>query len=418
MDKQIQRDILKFSYKKSNSPVAYCALTTKCGTRDEDPKYNGLAHFTEHMLFKGTIKRKSGSINACLEKVGGELNAYTTKEETVLHATVLAEDIAKAIDLLFELAYTSVFPPKEVDKERDVVLDEIVSYKDMPSESIYEHFEQLLFEGHPLQMQILGEKKTLQKIDTQVFLEYMREHFTPGNMALTVVCNLPQSKVESIAAKAMGKYCQTGAQIEYIEEGSAAEKSSAEDILLKEGKKFNVVHHKKSHQAHCIVGTTAYSCYSKKRIALAILTNILGGPASGALLNNSLREKHGLVYSVEAVYTPYADNGIFSIYFGCDKEDVDKCIQLIKEQIDKLVEAPLKESTLKAAKKQLIGQMSIAQDNNEAQCLSMGKSLVVYGKISNFSQMKDSIEAVSAQQLQEVAKEVLSWERMSFLIYN
>ncbi len=409
---------LKFSHKKSSSPVAYCALTTKCGTRDENPKYNGLAHFTEHMLFKGTIKRKSDSINACLEKVGGELNAYTTKEETVLHATVLAEDISKAINLLFELAFTSTFPQKEIDKERDVVLDEIVSYKDMPSESIYEHFEQLLFKGHPLQMQILGEKKTLQRIDTDVFKEYMKLNFTPGNMALTVVCNLPKEKVESIAYKAINKYCSNQVTLNYIEEGTKDLEGVVKEGVLGKGEKFNVQLHKKSHQAHCIIGTTAYNCFSKKRIALAILTNILGGPASGALLNNSLREKHGLVYNVEAVYTPYADNGIFSIYFGCDKEDIEKCTQLIKNQIDKLVNTPLKESTLKAAKKQLVGQMSIAQDNNEAQCLSMGKSLVVYGKISDFFQIKESVEAVSAQQLQEVAKEVLSWDRMSFLIYK
>lgn len=332
---------------------------------------------------------------------------------------MLAEDISKAIDLLFELAYTSVFPQKEINKERDVVLDEIVSYKDMPSESIYEHFEELLFEGHPLQMQILGEKKSLAKIDTQVFMEYMRRNFIPQNMALTVVCNLPESKVEAIARKAVAKYCNANVEIKSIKEGQMSQDSKQpNDEGLGIGKIFNVTQHKKNHQAHCIIGTTAYSSYSKKRIALAILTNILGGPASGALLNNSLRERHGLVYNVEAVYTPYADNGIFSIYFGCDKEDVDKCIQLIKEQIDKLVAEPLKENVLKAAKKQLIGQMSIAQDNNEAQCLSMGKALVVYGRISDFTQMKESIEAVSALQLQEVAKEVLSWERMSQLIYN
>lgn len=410
--------LLKFSHKESNSPVAYCALTVKSGTRDEDPKYNGLAHFTEHMLFKGTLKRKSGSINACLEKVGGELNAYTTKEETVLHSTVLAEDISKAIDLLFELAFTSTFPQKELEKERDVVLDEIVSYKDMPGESIYEHFEQLLFEGSPLNMQILGEKKTLSRIDTQVFLDYIKANFRPDNMALTVVCNMQKSKIEAIARKALAKYCGGDVELEYIEEGALASNVKHQEASLKEGKKFDVSVHKKSHQAHCMIGTTAFSCYSKKRIVLAILTNILGGPASGALLNNSLREKHGLVYNVEAVYTPYADNGIFSIYYGCDKEDVERCKALIKAEIDKLVSTPLKESVLKAAKKQLIGQMSIAQDNNESQCLSMGKSLVVYGKISDFEQMKASIEAVSAQQLQEVAKEVISWDRMSFLVYN
>ena len=415
-----KKDILKFSFKQMASPVAYCALTAKCGTRDEDPKYNGLAHFTEHMFFKGTVKRRANSINNVLERVGGELNAYTTKEETVLHSTVLREDLPKAIDLLVELAFTSTFPQKELEKERDVIVEEIVSYKDVPADCIYEHFEQILFEGHPLQMQILGEKKTLQKINSEVMKEYNARHFTPSNTAFTVVADYKEEKVAALVKKSVEKYWGKEVEIEIVKEGAtSAQKSSAgEAAALQDEEVFHKSIARKSHQAHCIVGTKAYNLYDSRRIALSILVNILGGPASGSRLNMALREKHGLVYNVEAVYTPYADTGIFSIYFGCDKEDVEQCLSLIKKELDRIVETPLSQAALKAAKKQLIGQLSIAQDNAEAQCLSMGKSLAVYGKISNFEQMRHKIEAITSEQLQQVATEVLKWGRMSTLVYN
>jgi len=393
-----KKDILRFSFKQSASPVAYCALSAKCGTRDEEPGHNGLAHFTEHMFFKGTAKRGANAINNVLERVGGELNAYTTKEETVLHSTLLKEDLPKAIDLLMELAFTSTFPQKELEKERDVIIEEIVSYKDMPADAIYEHFEQLLFEGHPLQMQILGDKKSLAKINSSVMQEYNARYFTPSNMAFTVVAGWEREKVAALVKKSAEKY-----------------------LGREEYGKMAVFHKavaKRSHQAHCIVGAEAYNLYDSKRIALSILTNILGGPASGSRLNMALRERNGLVYSVEAVYTPYADTGIFSIYFGCDKEDVEKCLSLIKKELDRIVASELAPATLKAAKKQLIGQLSIAQDNAEAQCLSMGKSLLVYGRISNFEQMRRKIESITAGELLEVAREILRWERMSTLVYN
>lgn len=415
-----EKDILRIAFKQTSSPVAYCALSAKCGTRDENPAYNGLAHFTEHMFFKGTAKRKANSINNALEKVGGELNAYTTKEETVLHTTVLGEDLPKAVDLLMELAFTSTFPQKELEKERDVILEEIISYKDIPADCIYEHFEQLLFEGHPLQMQILGEKKSLQKINSRIMLEYNKKFFTPNNIVFTVVAATPRDKVISLVKKSAAKYYGDGTDIELIEEGKPSSRPSVHhpDSSLPPATPFHKCAGKKSHQGHCIVGCRAYNTYEGKRIQLSLLTNILGGPASGSRLNMSLREKHGLVYNVEAVYTPYSDTGIFSIYFGCDKDDIDKCLNLIKKELDKLVETPLSATALKAAKKQLIGQLSIAQDNAEAQCLSMGKSLLVYGRISSFEQMRQKIESITAEELQQTAREILSWERMSTLIYN
>lgn len=424
-----KKNILKFSFKQLDSPVAYCALSAKCGTRDENPQFNGLAHFTEHMFFKGTAKRRANSINNALERVGGELNAYTTKEETVLHATVLREDLPKAIDLLMELAFTSSFPQKELEKERDVIIEEIVSYKDMPADAIYEHFEQLLFEGHPLQMQILGSKKSLAKINSQIMKEYNSLHFTPSNMAFTIVASGSEEKMAALVRKSAEKWRGLKTDVEVIKEGetslpdncSCSNSTHCNNPLPGSDipcTPFHKTISKRSHQAHCIVGTKAYNMYENKRIALSILTNILGGPASNSRLNTVLREKNGLVYNVEAVYTPYADTGIFSIYFGCDKEDVEKCLNLIRRELDRIIGTQLTDSALKAAKKQLIGQLSIAQDNAEAQCLSMGKSLLVYGKISAFEQMRQKIESITAAQLQAIASEILGWERMSTLIYN
>ncbi len=424
-----EKETLRISLKRTSSPVAYCALSAKCGTRDEEPAYNGLAHFTEHMFFKGTAAKRATAINNTLERVGGELNAYTTKEETVLHATVLREDLPKAIGLLMEIAFTSTFPQKELEKEREVIYEEITSYKDIPADSIYEHFEQLLFDGHPLQMQILGEKKTLKKIDSAIMQEYNRRYFVPDNISFTVVADSTPEKVVALVKRYAQKYLGREIDVVAVEEGATGGKSvaaggkgvaagSGEEYLHARKEPFHTEVARKSHQAHCIVGAVAYNTYDARRIPLSLLANILGGPASGSRLNMALREKNGLVYNVEAVYTPYADTGIFSIYFGCDKGDTGKCLSLIKKELDKLVAEPLSPAVLKAAKKQLIGQLSIAQDNAEAQCLSMGKSLLVYGKISNFEQMRGKIESITAEELQQVAREILSWERMNTLIYN
>lgn len=454
---KLSKEIFKISVKQVQSPVAYCALTTKIGTRDEEPYYNGLAHFTEHMVFKGTVNRGSTSINNALEKVGGELNAYTTKEETVLQATVLREDLYRAVDLLLEMAFTSIFPPKELEKEREVILDEIVSYKDSPSEAIYDQFETLLFGSHPLNMPILGEKKTLKRIDSVVLKKYLTDNFVPSKMGFTVVADIESGKVAAMIEKSLAKYYKGEVQVLVVEEGEGVvvreQKAAGEhdveegvvaageqNIIGKQvdpqtvagaegvpgrsftelaffGEKFYTEISKKNHQAHCMVGTTAYSCFEQKRLALSILTNILGGPASNARLNMTLREKNALVYNVEAGYTPYADTGIFTVYFGCDKADVKKCLELTRQEIDKIVTVKLTDSALKAAKKQLFGQLSIAQDNAESQCLSMGKSLIVYGRINTFNQIRAKIEEITAEQLQEVAREVLNWERMSVLVY-
>ncbi|MBR7157870.1 MAG: insulinase family protein [Bacteroidales bacterium] len=418
---------ITFACKKVASPVTYCALSIKTGTRYEPAQYNGLAHLVEHMLFKGTEKRTSNSINNVLEREGGELNAYTTKEEIVLCATTLREDLPKAVDLLAELAFTSTFPQKELDKELDVVYDEIISYKDSPAESIYDHFETLLFKGHPLEKAILGEKRTLRKINSAILKEFLKENFTPGNMVFTAVGNIEEKEFQRLVQKSTGKYYKGDVEAipnreldsdpDYEIENRKVEANGC--TSLEAGTPFKQEISKRNHQAHCIIGTSAYA-YSDgyKRIALALLTNILGGPASISRLNNILREKYALVYNIEANFTPYSDTGIFSIYFGCDKSLLDRCRELVYRELERILSQPLSQRELKNAKKQFLGQLFISQDNAESQCLAMGKSIMVYGKMYPFEQTRKQIEQLTADELQEVAREIFSKERLSELVYK
>ena len=420
---------MKFSFKRVTSPVAVCAVSTMVGTRNEEPAYNGLAHLNEHMLFKGTEKRGAASINNLLENVGGELNAYTTKEETVVHATVLKEDLRRAVELLLELLFTSTYPDKELLKEREVVYEEIISYKDSPADSIYEDFECRLFEGHPLQYPILGTRKTLSRIESSTLKEYLHKWFIPDNMAISVVADMEESQVVKIVERALRKYCP-GQHCDIIREstlqplvaGTAGGRTAAGEAAPLDWTPvppFRIEINKKHHQAHCIIGTRAYSyTQERERLALALLANILGGPAMNARLNTVLREKNALVYTVEACFNPYSDTGLFTIYFGCDKPLVERSLRLVRKELERVIEAPLSSRALANAKKQLLGQLSIASDNSEAQCLSMGKSMMIFGYIEPMETTRAKIESLTSLELQRVAQEILAWDNLSILIYK
>ena len=435
---------MKFSFKRVSSPVAVCAVSTMVGTRNEEPAYNGLAHLNEHMLFKGTEKRGAASINNLLENVGGELNAYTTKEETVVHATVLKEDLRRAVELLLELLFTSTYPDKELLKEREVVYEEIISYKDSPADSIYEDFECRLFEGHPLQYPILGTRKTLSRIESSTLKEYLHKWFIPDNMAISVVADMEESQVVKIVERALRKYCP-GQHCDIIREstlqplvagtagfgtaggctagfgtlGGGTAADGATPLVWTPVPPFRIEINKKHHQAHCIIGTRAYSyTQERERLALALLANILGGPAMNARLNTVLREKNALVYTVEACFNPYSDTGLFTIYFGCDKPLVERSLRLVRKELERVIEAPLSSRALANAKKQLLGQLSIASDNSEAQCLSMGKSMMIFGYIEPMETTRSKIESLTASELQRVAQEILTWDNLSILIYK
>ena len=430
---------MKFSFKRVTSPVAVCAVSTMVGTRNEEPAYNGLAHLNEHMLFKGTEKRGAASINNLLENVGGELNAYTTKEETVVHATVLKEDLRRAVELLLELLFTSTYPDKELLKEREVVYEEIISYKDSPADSIYEDFECRLFEGHPLQYPILGTRKTLSRIESSTLKEYLHKWFVPDNMAISVVADMEESQVVKIVERALRKYCP-GQHCDIIREstlqplvagtacgriaggGTAGGRTAAGEAAPLDWTPvppFRIEINKKHHQAHCIIGTRAYSyTQERERLALALLANILGGPAMNARLNTVLREKNALVYTVEACFNPYSDTGLFTIYFGCDKPLVERSLRLVRKELERVIEAPLSSRALANAKKQLLGQLAIASDNSEAQCLSMGKSMMIFGYIEPMETTRSKIESLTSSELQRVAQEILAWDNLSILIYK
>lgn len=409
---------LQYAVRKSTSSVGYCALSIKCGTRDEKGYHDGIAHFLEHTIFKGTEKKSASVINGYLDRLGGELNAFTTKEEIVIHATVLKEDLSKAASLLFELTTSSIFPEHEVEVEKGVVTDEIHSYKDTPSEDIFDKFEEMLFAGHPLSGNILGTPSSVKKINRNELLKFVKEMFLPCKMAFTIVADIDEKKMERLILKLADKYFETHgtdcpAHTDCTECSVSCRSPQTPDAAAFE-KTFN----KKNHQANCIIGGIAPSLYQgKDRIATVLLCNILGGPATNSILNSVLREKNGWVYSVECGYTQFSDTGMVTVSLGCDKSNLDKCISTIHKELTRLQETPLSERRLKAAKKQLLGQMAISGDNGEVQCLSMGKSLLAYGKVYSSKENRDLIEGVTAEDIRRMACEVFNFAKLSKLVY-
>ena len=400
---------LQYAVKKSGSSVAYCALSIKCGTRDELGYHSGLAHFVEHTLFKGTERRSASVINGYLDRLGGELNAFTTKEEIVFHATVLKEDLHKAASLLFELATSGTFPQHEIETEKGVVIDEIHSYKDSPSEDIFDKFEEMVFAGHPLSGNILGTVASVKKISRDELLKFVKEKFRPEKMACSIVADIDEKKLEKEAQK----LCK-----QYFADHPATKPHSEPQKVEHTYVPFDKTLSKRNHQANCIIGGPAPSLYQEReRLATVLLCNILGGPANNAILNSVLREKNGWVYGVECSYTQFADAGLVAVSLGCDKSNLDKCVEAIYKEIRKLQATPLSDRKLKAAKKQLLGQIAISGDNGETQCLSMGKSLLAYGRISGGKETRELVEKISAADIQEMANTVFDISKLSKLIY-
>ena len=399
---------LQYAVKRSGNAVGYCSLTIKCGTRDEGDFHSGIAHFTEHTIFKGTCRKSSRVINSYLDRLGGDLNAFTTKEEIVLHSTVLKEDLGKAVSLLLELATSPSFPEDEIEIEKGVVIDEINSYKDSPADEVYDRFEESLFAGHPLGRPILGTTASVRKIDSGELRRFVEERFTPGNMALAVVADVEEAKIEKGILRLAEKYF----------DGNWAQ--SKERIIQPVGSPsaFSKTVDKRNHEVNAVIGNLAPSLYEKERRFPAILLgNILGGPASNSLLNDLLRERNGWVYGVESTYTQYSETGILAITLGCDRCNLDKCIKGTWNVIRKVQDDLIGETRLKAAKKQLLGQLAISSDNGETQCLSMGKSLISFGTISTDAQNRAAIEAVTSEQLQDAARTIFNPETTSSLIF-
>lgn len=399
---------IRYAVKRSGSAVAYCSLGIACGTRYEQGFHSGIAHFTEHTLFKGTEHKSSSVINDYLDRLGGELNAYTTKEEIVLHATILKEDLSKASSLLMEIATEATFPDNEVNTERGVVIDEIKSYKDSPSEDVYDRFEEKLFRGHSLSMPILGTPQSVRATSAEELRRFYKEKFVPGSMVFTIVADIDEKRMEADLLRAFDKFFSGSGMV-------SGEMTRPESITL--DNVFDEVINKRNHEANAVIGGYAPSLYEEKeRIATSLMSNILGGPAMNSILNDILREKHGWVYGVESSYTQYSDTGIMAISLGCERENTEKCIDAVRREISKLQDNALTDRKLRAAKKQFLGQIAISSDNGEAQCLSMGKSLLAYGRVASAEEIKREIEAVSADMIRDMACRIFAPDRTSCLI--
>ena len=399
---------IRYAVKRSGSAVAYCSLGIACGTRYEQGFHSGIAHFTEHTLFKGTEHKSSSVINGYLDRLGGELNAYTTKEEIVLHATILKEDLSKASSLLMEIATEATFPDNEVNTERGVVIDEIKSYKDSPSEDVYDRFEEKLFRGHSLSMPILGTPQSVRATSAEELRRFYKEKFVPGSMVFTIVADIDEKRMEADLLRTFDKFFSGSGMV-------SGELTRPESVTL--DNVFDEVINKRNHEANAVLGGYAPSLYEEKeRIATSLMSNILGGPAMNSILNDILREKHGWVYGVESSYTQYSDTGIMAISLGCERENTEKCIDAVRREISKFQDNALTDRKLRAAKKQFLGQIAISSDNGESQCLSMGKSLLAYGKVASAEEIKREIEAVSADMIRDMACRIFSPDRTSCLI--
>lgn len=399
---------LGYAVRRSGNSVGYCSLTIKCGTRDEGGFHSGIAHFTEHTIFKGTEHKSSRVISSYLDKLGGELNAFTTKEEIVIHSTVLKEDLGKAASLLLELATCPTFPEEEIAIEKGVVIDEIKSYKDSPADDVYDQFEENLFAGHPLGRSILGTPASVRKITSKELKRFTQERFTPENMALAIVADIDEKKLEENVRKLVGKF--------FDGTSTAANERTVQPI--KPQSPFNRMVEKRNHEVNAVLGNLAPSLYdSDERFAAILLSNIIGGPASNSLLNSLLRERNGWVYGVESSYSQYTESGIMTISLGCERGNLEKCLDAVWKVIRKMQDEEYSSIKLKAAKKQLLGQLAISSDNGETQCLSMGKSLISYGKIFTDKQNREAIEAVTSEALRDAAVRIFNPERTSSLIF-
>ena len=430
---------LRIIHLPSDSKVVYCGYQINAGTRNEEPGEEGLAHFCEHVTFKGTERRKAWHILNCLESVGGDLNAYTNKEGTVYYSAILKEHIARAVDLLSDIVFHSVYPQAEIGKEVEVICDEIESYNDSPAELIYDEFENILFKGSSLGHNILGTAEQVRSFTTEDALRFTRKLYRPDNAIFFAYGDIDFKKLVKLVGRALadddsGKLAAEKlpqiSQITQIsrDENPVATEKSVSSVKSVGPKNYpsvgeeiagqTIVMQKNTHQAHVMIGTRAYDVNDDRRMPLYLLNNILGGPGMNAKLNLALREHNGLVYTVESTMVAYGDTGTWSIYFGCDEHDIKRCLRLVRKELDRMMEKPLSDSQLKAAKKQIKGQIGVACDNRENFALDFGKSFLHYGWEKNVDRLYEQVEAITSQQIQDVARELFDKDRLITLIFK
>ncbi len=395
---------IRLVHKREALPVAYCGIAINTGTRDEAPHEQGLAHFTEHMLFKGTGRRRATHIINRLEDVGGELNAFTNKEETVVYAVSLKEDFARAADLIGDMVFGSVFPEAEIEKEIEVVIDEINSYRDSPSELIFDDFEDLIFEGNAIGRNILGEEDLLRKLRQKNLLNFVENNYHTDEMVFFSLSDFDFNKVKQMAEKLFGdvparlRHRRREAITAYVPQQTETKRDT--------------------NQTHIVVGNRAFSLNDDNRQSLYLLNNIIGGPGLNSLLNLALRERRGLAYTVESSYTAYTDTGTFCIYAGTDPRNKERCLSLINKELQALREKPIADHKLEKYKKQFLGQLAISTQNKESVALGMGKSFLHFNRIETMDEVRRKIENITAKNLQNIACELFDKNRISTLIYS
>jgi len=394
---------LRIVHKPVSGNVSYCGFFINAGTRDEREDEHGMAHFVEHMLFKGTKKRRSHYIINRMELVGGELNAYTNKEETVIYSIFLEQHFSRALELLTDITFHSVFPQHEIEKEIDVVVDEIHSYEDSPSELIFDEFENLLFRNSEIGHNILGTPDSIQNFDTKGILSFTERHYVPSNIVFFSYGRTDFKKIVRLAEK-------------YITETSVGYNNRRTVPSVIPSVKVTEV--KNTSQIHALIGCRAYSLFDTKRRVLHLLSNLLGGPGMNSRLNLSLRERSGLVYNVESSYTPYTDTGMFSIYYGCDKKHAERCMGLVNKEIKRLRNEKMSVTQLTAVKKQFFGQIGVMNDNNENVALALGKNFMHYNHFNSLEEVYNDMEAVTSDQIMDVANEILEESRLFSLLYH
>ena len=395
---------IRLIHQQTDSPVAHLGVLINTGSRDEAEEEHGLAHFIEHSVFKGTKKRRAYHVLSRIEDVGGELNAYTTKEETALYSTFLNQDYERAAELLSDILFNSVYPQKEINREKEVIAEEINSYKDSPSDLIFDEFEELVFDGHPIARNILGTSENINKFNRDSILQFIENNYHTDQMVISSVGKMKFEKLVKYAEKYFG--------------------SAETKLRTDERKPFeNYVpgtktEEKETFQTHCVLGNIAYDVKHAKRIVMVLLNNIIGGPAMNSRLNLALRERRGMAYNIESGYTAYTDTGLFNVYFGTDKENFEKAQALVKKEFKLLRDTKLGAVQLSKVKKQLLGQIAVSTESHDDLMLAIGKSYLLYNKVDSLSEVFSKIEAITADDLLEVANVVLDEKQMSMLVYH
>ena len=393
---------LRVIHLPSTSPVVYCGIGINAGARQEAEGEEGVAHFCEHVTFKGTKKRSAIQILNCLESVGGDLNAFTNKEDTIFYAAILKEHLNRAVDLLMDIVFNSVYPEQEIMHEVDVICDEIESYNDSPAELIYDEFENMLFSGHPLGHNILGTREKVQSFTSAHAHRFTSRYYRPDNAIFFAYGDVNFPSLVRMLEMRM-KDMQVNAIVPHVESSSLISASQTQPA-------------ESHHQAHVMLGSRTFGYNDERRLPLYLLNNILGGPGMNARLNLSLRERHGLVYTVESSMASYSDTGCWSVYFGCDHHDVKRCIRLVNRELDRIMQHPLGERQLTTAKRQLKGQIVIACDNREQYTLDFAKNFLHYGRERNIDDLLQRIDAITASQIQDVAQSVFAPSHMQTLV--